>query len=1321
MLLPQKVLFLCHLASMLFGFGSGKCLTHLPEVNPKWFYTVDGKRCSIIIESSERIAHNITSNIFKIFLDEVIGYDSVEIVQRKDYFNSTLALSRLQDKRAYYHSYYNDTLRCPVAAINLEIWITTYESLKEEIYQKKKLPPQLGSVAPPGRFGWFIPKKFSNSALDSIHWKVFQNKELAQKYGVDETILETEIREFAIDPETKNYFCPSPICEDGVFVMEKCQSRKGRSPCAMLFAGHYDVTKFVIEDIKSLDLFVSVIWLGPNLKNVTSRLIENRKDQPVVILSWTPSIITASGEFVSVVFPPCQNEKPLTPGCNYELQRLVKSTSRTLAQGARQAWEAVNDMYFSDSQYRGLLKDYLANLSLSHQDIACNWMKTHQSTWKHWTQVRDNNELKILGIFPFSGSSYNGAGVADAAEMAVDAINRNTSILRDITLVIQKHDGQCNTDVVMNKFIETVLEKNEYQKLIGILGPACSDTVESLIGACKYFRTVAISYSAEGTIFSDRSKYPYFFRTIGENQEYNLVYLNLLKRLGWKRISSITEDGQKYTEYLPHLVNLLSNYNFTFVANSKFPRIRVNHTMKSYLEDLKSKSARIIIADVYDPAARSVMCAAYQLKMTAVEGYVWFLPQWLNQNWYNTDEINPTLNVNERVECSTAQMIEAINGYFSLAHSYYAPDDAIMQENITVGEWREKYANETAFPSDYGGFAYDAVWVYALAIDKLYQMDPFAVAQLHSEKYTEQFVEIIQNTDFNGVSGRIKFVSGASRMTVIDIVQWVNNKTRIVGSFHPNSSGSVTDHRFELNVSAIVWLTLDGKQPGDGAETCILQALADLMNVDCSVAVVVANVMGISLFGILVIIAFIIIKHRYDKKMQKIQKTQELMKSLGFDLLAPNLDSDKWEIPRDRLVINRKLGEGAFGTVYGGEAYFSDKGWVAAAVKALKVNSTTEQKLDFLSEAEVMKKFDHKNIVKLLGVCTKQEPVYTVMEFMLYGDLKTFLLARRHLVNNKKIHEESDEISSKKLTAMALDVARGLSYLAQLKYVHRDIACRNCLINYARVVKIGDFGMTRSMFENDYYKFTRKGMMPVRWMAPESLALGIFTPSSDVWSFGVLLYEIITFGSFPFQGLSNNEVVKHVNKGNTITIPSGIKPQLECLIKSCWNLEYKKRPQASEIVEFLANNPRLISPCLDVPISSVEFEDTGQLELNLPKSLRKFSLTLNAKYEESAGETRNQSLSQDSEPSPPPAVPPTSVLSDFDEPSSVFFPNGYAAQTGTCPWMPLLNPSSTSGGNHDGSSRSSSITAGLGKLVTIHKSESCDECLSSHEHQTSVL
>ncbi|CAG2057754.1 unnamed protein product [Timema podura] len=366
------------------------------------------------------------------------------------------------------------------------------------------------------------------------------------------------------------------------------------------------------------------------------------------------------------------------------------------------------------------------------------------------------------------------------------------------------------------------------------------------------------------------------------------------------------------------------------------------------------------------------------------------------------------------------------------------------------------------------------------------------------------------------------------------------------------------------------------------------------------------------------------------------------MKSLGLDLVsAANMkDLDKWEIARDKVVINRYLDytnvEILKPSVH--EKNLADKAFyeededsadnkeenegeagmkkrdeiVAVAVKTLKTGSTTEEKLDFLSEAEVMKRFEHKNIVKLLGVCTKNEPVYTIMEFMLYGDLKTFLLARRHLVN-EKISEESDEISSKKLTTMAMDVARALGYLAELKYVHRDVASRNCLVNANRVVKLGDFGMTRPMYESDYYKFNRKGMLPVRWMSPESLALGIFTPSSDVWSFGVLLYEIITFGSFPFQGLSNNQVLEHVkvwqHTDNTIRSKAALY-QREGLIQSCWNNDHKKRPQASEIVEFLANNPRLLTPCLDIPLSSVQMEDTGQLEMTLPENFRKCSVSL---------------------------------------------------------------------------------------------------------------
>lgn len=396
------------------------------------------------------------------------------------------------------------------------------------------------------------------------------------------------------------------------------------------------------------------------------------------------------------------------------------------------------------------------------------------------------------------------------------------------------------------------------------------------------------------------------------------------------------------------------------------------------------------------------------------------------------------------------------------------------------------------------------------------------------------------------MSGEIKFRGGASRVSIIDLMQFRNGTLNLVGHYYPNFTDAkkVIPHgKLMLNESSIIWLTEDGKKPNDGAlpSSCALEGLANFLNVECYQAVIYLNVFVISLLVISLVSAFLVMKRRYEKREQL---TQKYMRSLGIDLIngCKIADLDKWEVPKECIILNRKIGEGAFGKVYGGEADFG-KGWQAVAVKALKVGSTNEEQLDFLAEAEIMKRFTHKNIVELLGVCTKSEPVYVIMEFMLYGDLKTFLLGRRHLVNSK--HDEAaEDISSKKLTSMALDVARGLSYLAEMKYVHRDLASRNCLINANRVVKIADFGMTRPMFDNGCYTFHRKGKLPVRWMAPESLALGHFTPSSDVWSYGVLLYEVITFGSFPFQGMSNNEVLDYVIAGNTLPIPPGCRSQL---------------------------------------------------------------------------------------------------------------------------------------------------------------------------------
>lgn len=171
------------------------------------------------------------------------------------------------------------------------------------------------------------------------------------------------------------------------------------------------------------------------------------------------------------------------------------------------------------------------------------------------------------------------------------------------------------------------------------------------------------------------------------------------------------------------------------------------------MDDLKQKRARIIISDVYEPVARLIMCEAYKLKMTSVQGYVWFLPPWLRNDWYDTDSYNN--KTEENTPCSTAEMKEAINGYLSISHATYASNDSYMQEGITVQEWRNNYEiscnkmKESMSP--YAGYAYDAMWTYALAANRLLNENPSYIFDLHSEQTVKRLTQIISETDFNGV------------------------------------------------------------------------------------------------------------------------------------------------------------------------------------------------------------------------------------------------------------------------------------------------------------------------------------------------------------------------------------------------------------------------------------------------------------------------------------------------------------------------------------------------------------------------------------------
>ncbi|RZC34381.1 Pkinase Tyr, ANF receptor and/or Peripla BP 6 domain containing protein [Asbolus verrucosus] len=1281
--LSPSIFFYCWCLAVVpfvLSSDSKKCLVDTPEVIPKKYVHYMDHQFDVTLLTSDRPLHRLSTEIFKIIMEEVVGFSKVVIVEGVDDFEVKKVVENLaSDEKEFF----------PRALIDLEVWVPSgYDLL---YWEDTQLVKDFGNLAVHGRFGWFIPadmdgpvknyyKKWEND-IKEMYWTFLKDRKIMQIFDVGYEHMGIITQNARINGSS-HYACTDDECTNGIYVPKQCES--GLS-CALLLTSSFNSTKFVIDHINELNLFVKVVWLGKNLRQTVETLTEIYKssslNKSLLILHYTPSdLILREKNYISVIFPQCEHlNSTRSMGCKYELNRVVKMAWNKIE--ALDLLQPVRSFKFNEREYDYLLTLYENARNRSDlRQIGCQWIRDKKSTWSMWNFGGDTNTIYIGGIFPISGSSYNGKGIVKGALLARDAINNNSHILKNYNLKLVIENGKCRPDSVMKVFIDYVVN-TYYNKLIGVLGPACSDTVEPLAGVSKHYRMMVISYSAEGASFSDREKYPYFFRTIGENKHYKHVYLHFFKKLGWKRVAALTEDGQKYTEYISHMQELLEENHITFISNTKFPRERDTFQMTRYLEDLKRKTARIIILDVFDEIARIVMCEAYHLKMTSTDGYVWFLPAWLNRTWYDTDHFNQFRQ--ESVNCTTSEMIRAVTGYFSMAHSFFAPDNATVQGNVTVAEWKSKYKEVKPYSeySNYAGYAYDAVWTYALALDKLVKNDPEAVSDLHSENTTNKLVRLIKDTDFYGVSGRIKFRGGPSRFSTINLMEWYNNKSHIVGRFNPNLTDDqpdILDGELILNMSAVRWFTPNRAKPDDGTvppPICALESMSKFLNVTCEMAIVILNIILVCLLVLVVVAAIYNMKKRYDRK---VRYTEKYMRHFGIDLrLNPSqiTDLDKWEIPRNSVVINRKLGEGAFGTVYGGEANFPEKGWVAVAVKTLKVGSSTEEKLDFLSEAEVMKRFEHKNIIKLLGVCTKQEPIYTIMEYMLYGDLKTFLLARRHLVNDKTI-EESDEISSKKLTMMALDVARGLSYLAQLKYVHRDVASRNCLINAQRTVKLGDFGMTRPMFENDYYKFTRKGMLPVRWMSPESLALGVFTPASDVWSFGILLYEIVTFGSFPYQGMNNMEVLEYVKAGHTIVIPQGVKTQLRGLLKSCWHQDPKMRTRASEIVEFLANNPRLIVPCLDVPLASVQLEDTNQLEINLPDQFRKCSSSnIKASPTIPNGISTPHSLDTKSETQRHDSISDSGVTIPLED---------------CCPREPLLGPA-----------KSSSSLLNFGKYVTI--------------------
>ncbi|XP_063748259.1 discoidin domain-containing receptor 2 isoform X5 [Eleginops maclovinus] len=306
--------------------------------------------------------------------------------------------------------------------------------------------------------------------------------------------------------------------------------------------------------------------------------------------------------------------------------------------------------------------------------------------------------------------------------------------------------------------------------------------------------------------------------------------------------------------------------------------------------------------------------------------------------------------------------------------------------------------------------------------------------------------------------------------------------------------------------------------------------------------------------------------------------------ALTMDLLSGK-DVAVEEFPRKMLTFKEKLGEGQFGEVHLCEAEgmqeFMNKEFlfdipedqpVLVAVKMLRSDASKNARNDFLKEIKIMSRLKDPNIIRLLAVCIYSDPLCMITEYMENGDLNQFL-SRHEPEGQLALLSNAPTVSFSNLCYMAAQIASGMKYLSSLNFVHRDLATRNCLVGKSYTIKIADFGMSRNLYSGDYYRIQGRAVLPIRWMSWESILLGKFTTASDVWAFGVTLWEILNFcKEQPYSQLTDEQVIENTgeffrDQKRQIYLPQPVlcPDSLYKIMLSCWRRNTKERPSFQEI------------------------------------------------------------------------------------------------------------------------------------------------------------
>uniref|UniRef100_A0A1I8HHF6 Guanylate cyclase n=1 Tax=Macrostomum lignano TaxID=282301 RepID=A0A1I8HHF6_9PLAT len=876
-----------------------------------------------------------------------------------------------------------------------------------------------------------------------------------------------------------------------------------------------------------------------------------------------------------------------------------------------------------DPQLADFLRDFALWLANSLRQLPAPWGLRHMSNsslpltlallWPSGPKLTDRTVLDaayrtIREVQPCNVSAVRQSANASSELAEADGASSVTALYRQalchlresgLSLRLVTRGMDCDKADALQFLSNVTCSSSPARPLVGMIAGTCSETVGPIAELSSHSRTVVVSPTVESAVYSDVDAYPYFFRTVPSLAAYSKTVAEYLRSENWPDVALLS-SGKLFLRRDEFEKDGGLSVCFEEVVEEE--SLTLEHT-KKILEAAKKKKCQVFAMDYLKRGTCLYLCSAYKLEMYQRENYLFILANRALDVFVNSRVVchNTTALLEENPDGCTAEQIKNVANGHVVVQNHVKPRPELQ----FVGKSSRPPSKSDSFY--YGVYTTQAVQLMAHALSRVLMLDPSAAYHLNSPRVATMYKEALENSSFDDL--HLSRSHGIDRGLMMVLVRRfdmdlspraqdffgtantndkapISDKMKVRGKivtsdFLAEFKWQQTGSRIEVRISDShqktkgSFDTVDGNFPKrfaieDNCTTAFMRVFYRDLTCPQTIVALISSIFLLCLAGLLSIFVGLLRFYQSREEAKQTQPYQQLR-----DRLA------EVEIPKQQVVLNRKMGKGCFGTVYGGEVNLLvsgvRSGWTSCAVKVMNDDLKQEAIMQFLEEAATLSQFRHDNIVQLLGVCTAEQPFYIVMEMCLHGDLKSFLMARR----TQALTKTSPETCPAALTQYAIDIARGIDYLHNRHMVHRDLALRNCMINDRFQVKVGDFGLAR--YIKEYYRVQNNKLVPVRWMPPESIQYMYFTVNSDMWSYAVVLYEIVTFGKFPFQHLSQQQVISQVSRGLTLftAFPADATPELRALVGRCWQFEPKDRPSVEEALEVLLNSPECVTPCLE--------------------------------------------------------------------------------------------------------------------------------------------